>query len=114
MKTQEGERKIVGADYLAPDQTSVAMHAEEKDNPRLRIDVPANKMFIEVTDTNPPYVIVVARADNPVAAKGALAHAHDILLLLEHKVSKQAALSLGVAEAAMKDLKTLPPEGRLS
>ncbi len=106
-----GKGKLVGSDWVSNDESTVGLDATDQENPRLRINVPANKMFIEVTETNPPYVIVVARADNPVAAKGCLAHAHDMLLLLEHKVNKVAALSLGVSEAAGKDLTKKLTEG---
>lgn len=93
------EKEIVAGDWVAPDQAAVQLDAHEKGNPRLKVNVPADKLFIEVTDSQPPYLVVVVRADNLISAKGALSHAHDLYLAYEAKATTRAALSLGVKEA---------------
>jgi hypothetical protein len=113
VKQGEGmDKEIVPGDHLEPDQTRIELIGADPKNPRLRIDVPADKMFVEISDTPQPYLIVVVRADKTIPAKGVLAHAHDMLLLREHELDKRAALTQGVRDALTKDLTKLPTGGK--
>lgn len=102
---------IKPGDWVPPDQALVQLDANEPENPRLKINCPANKIFLELTDTNPPFCVVVVRADNPVMAKGALMQALTMLLVGEVKLNERIALTQGVSGAALKDLTKGPIKG---
>lgn len=49
------------------------------DNPRLLLNMPAGVMMMEITDSKPPYLVVVCRADQEVQGLGLLEKTKDML-----------------------------------
>ena len=107
----EEASKLLGPDYLPNDEASVRINAEDQNNPRLLMNIPANKIFINITDSKPPMLVVVVRADNIISAKGALMHAHDFLMAAEPELIGRTALTQGVKEVAQRELKSRLAEG---
>lgn len=90
--------EIVKPDYVPKDEYTVAINTEENDNPRLKLNVPADLMFLQLTDTKPPYIVAIARADSEVSALGILEKAKMLVTVSQPKFHAGAALTQGVKQ----------------
>ena len=97
--------KIVPADYLPKEQYSINMDVTEAENPRLKINLPADSMFIEVTKTNPPMMVMVCRADKEVLCLGLLEKAKFVLQVFQQGLSRKLDLTRGVSGAVGANLR---------
>lgn len=105
------ERILAHADFEEPNDYSMRIVPLDKDgkltedpkeavNPRLIINVPANKMFIEITNSKPAYMIVVSRADQELNSLGLLEKAKDMVKAFCATLDmKRHELTRGVREA---------------
>lgn len=92
--------RVLKADSLPPDQYAINMDLSEVGNPRLKMNMPIDKALIEITDTKPPLLVVVCRADIEVQAFGMLEKAKFMVLSAMKKLNSQAGLTAGVREMA--------------
>ena len=93
------KKTILSADYLPNDEHSVKLDTTEDTNPRLKLNLPANKMFLEITNTNPPLLVVVCRADLEVYSLGLLEKAKLTVQIHHSKHDAKSDLSRGVVQA---------------
>jgi hypothetical protein len=89
---------IVKPGALSKEEYKVEIVVDEADNPRLKLDIPANKMFIEITNTDPPYIVTVSRADQEIQSLGLLEKAKYAVEVFQVKINKKLSLTKGVAQ----------------
>ena len=93
------EPKILPGDYCDKESYKVGINQDDEDNPRLRFNLPADKLFIEVTKTQPPYLVVVVRADRELVALGLLEKAKVMLMQFQLNLTPALSLTRGVMNA---------------
>lgn len=94
------ESKIIKPQQSEPAEYTLSLEPNDG-KPRLKLDMPADKMFIEVTETDPPYMVVVCRADMEVQALGLLEKAKWAVLNFQAmRAGLRANLTKGVRSMA--------------
>ncbi len=95
----EERSKLLKPDHLEQEEYKVELDISAgQENPRLKVDIPCTKAVIEITETKPPFLVIVCRADNEIMAYGLLEKAKQAIQFFQSKINPVSKLLKGVRE----------------